>query len=425
MPDNIAKIPDYNVDNFLKRIDKLNKRAKKNNLSPITLNIIDEYDERITDSYGIETIVHFYVYEIIGETPIIDNWIYVAKIEYRGGDYNLIRSIPNMEIPPEFFEIDIHCDHCNTNRLRKAVYLIAHLNKKREIDEYKMVGTNCLSDYMNADVKSIASFYESLATFFDEELPEMWLGENRNGIRYEMRYPLDTFLLLSIAVIKKYGWMSRSMANKIEANDPYNAPQTTSERVSNFLLPPLQTLPKYEKEWRDRKDELLKIGQRIDNLGEIENTLKWVIDIPRLIDIGILEENVYLRNLAAIASVNSVSYKEFGLAASMIPAYRRFVISQTPSGERETKKSESQRFGIKGERYDIELKLTGHRTVYTAWGESQLYKFEDRDGNKFTWFSSKYQDMEVGSIYLIRGTIKNHTKFNDEWTTNLSRCKVI
>jgi hypothetical protein len=63
------------------------------------------------------------------------------------------------------------------------------------------------------------------------------------------------------------------------------------------------------------------------------------------------------------------------------------------------------------------------------FGLSYIHKMRDNAGNELVWFSSgmKYQD---GRRYLLKGTVKEHSTYNDRYTgrdikqTKLVRCKL-
>ena len=51
-----------------------------------------------------------------------------------------------------------------------------------------------------------------------------------------------------------------------------------------------------------------------------------------------------------------------------------------------------------------------------------MYKFIDIEGNVFIWITSCYIDMD--KRIKLRGTIKEHSEYNNVKQTVLTRCKV-
>lgn len=102
--------------------------------------------------------------------------------------------------------------------------------------------------------------------------------------------------------------------------------------------------------------------------------------------------------------------------------------------EREAKikalKAISQHIGTVGDK--LEIKVT---YVKSGWWEQKSFSgygtdimyihiFKDEHGNVLTWKTQKGLQMNNGELVTIKGTIKNHSEYNDEKQTELTRCKV-
>lgn len=80
-----------------------------------------------------------------------------------------------------------------------------------------------------------------------------------------------------------------------------------------------------------------------------------------------------------------------------------------------------------GERLDLTLtlvKIFSYTTVYgaTCIGATCIHKFSDIEGNTLFWKTSP-KGMEEGSTYSVRGTIKEHSEYNGQKQTVITRCK--
>jgi hypothetical protein len=53
-----------------------------------------------------------------------------------------------------------------------------------------------------------------------------------------------------------------------------------------------------------------------------------------------------------------------------------------------------------------------------------IYTFRDEQGNALIWKTSKGIDMEQGETVHLTGTIKEHSKYDEERQTVLTRCKI-
>ena len=90
-------------------------------------------------------------------------------------------------------------------------------------------------------------------------------------------------------------------------------------------------------------------------------------------------------------------------------------------------KSEFQ--GNIGEKIEKELTLVksvSFETHFTYYGETQyIHKFEDEDGNIYIWKTSNalVEDKPIQKC-ILKGTIKEHSEYNTEKQTVLTRCKV-
>jgi hypothetical protein len=55
---------------------------------------------------------------------------------------------------------------------------------------------------------------------------------------------------------------------------------------------------------------------------------------------------------------------------------------------------------------------------------SYLHKFQDDQGNLFTWFSSRDCKVKPGHRLLLRGTVKSHETYRGTAETHLTRCEM-
>lgn len=79
--------------------------------------------------------------------------------------------------------------------------------------------------------------------------------------------------------------------------------------------------------------------------------------------------------------------------------------------------------GSVGERIDRTLTVIKIVPIDGYFGSSNFYLFTDADENKYCWNTAAKQ-LELGSTYEVRGTVKEHQKYKGEQQTILTRCKV-
>lgn len=119
-------------------------------------------------------------------------------------------------------------------------------------------------------------------------------------------------------------------------------------------------------------------------------------------------------------------------------------IKAEKEAELKAKKAISQFVGQVGER--LNLTLTYIRTAsfevqsFRGWGTEtmNIHILKDADGNTFTWKTTNGLGMDVskdeyirwkvaqeGDTVILKATVKEHTEYNEEKQTVLTRCKVI
>ena len=79
--------------------------------------------------------------------------------------------------------------------------------------------------------------------------------------------------------------------------------------------------------------------------------------------------------------------------------------------------------GSVGERIDRTLTVIKIAPIDGYFGSSNFYLFQDADENKYCWTTAAKQ-LELGTTYEVRGTVKEHQKYKGEQQTILTRCKI-
>lgn len=103
-------------------------------------------------------------------------------------------------------------------------------------------------------------------------------------------------------------------------------------------------------------------------------------------------------------------------------------------------KAVSQHIGKKGDKLDMIVtfeKIAWFEVPsFKGWGTDTMYvyTFKDADGNKLVWKTTsnlgKWNDdgewihPDEGQQVQLKGTVKNHTEYQDEKQTELTRCRV-
>lgn len=80
--------------------------------------------------------------------------------------------------------------------------------------------------------------------------------------------------------------------------------------------------------------------------------------------------------------------------------------------------------GSVGERIDRTLTVIKIFPIDGYFGSSNFYLFQDADENKYCWTTAAKQ-LELGTTYEVRGTVKEHQKYKSEQQTVLTRCTIL
>jgi hypothetical protein len=114
-----------NIDFFLAKIAKLNKKAVKLNCEPIKVTVTKEIKIEEVNMGGKRKIIYHYTKVIIeGETPKLNGWELNSVKTFDPASGLMINSLPEKEMPKEFRETGTTCDHCKSNRIRNSTYIL-------------------------------------------------------------------------------------------------------------------------------------------------------------------------------------------------------------------------------------------------------------------------------------------------------------
>ncbi len=360
------------------------------------------------------------VLRVVGEAPKLNGWTFAAKVTFGDdqGAGNLIYRVPGFkgDIPHSFRTADPRlCEHCETARQRKDVFILQH-----DSGDWKQVGRTCLADFLgHVSPEKFAQYAEALYKMFkgadaDPSDPGFFGG------RYEdLPVEMLSYLTVTAAIIKTFGWLSVSKARDLNMNAGEGTPPKTAT-VSNvfeyYSDPAGKDAERYHRELVAKVDA---------NTGAAEadlaaKALTWAQALPEGVS------NDYLWNLRVLTIQNSVPRKNFGLAASLLSAYQRDTNqrAEVTMPEADTKKNET--FGTAKKRETFVLKVVFTKWIDTDFGGSTLVKFEDFEGRAAVWFATNCPaEITNGATVEVVATVKGFTSYNGQHQTKLNRIKVV
>lgn len=168
------------------------------------------------------------------------------------------------------------------------------------------------------------------------------------------------------------------------------------------------------------KDELKKLGAKYDSF------IGWHLpqettDYPT---IEVSVDEVYLKDWAGKYDWRSTDTEKLQKLTAKI---------KEANTELNRASSKSQHIGSVGDKIEKTVTLTrisSYVTSYTYYGEEHfVYNFVDEFGNVLVWKTSKAPDefnneLKKDSTVTVKGTIKEHSEYNGEPQTVLTRCKI-
>ncbi len=346
-----------------------------------------------------------YKVTVNGETPKYDGWSFIATLEplhTDDGVENIIRAVPGHSCPPDYRARVGQCDHCNTQRQRKQTFVVLH-----DDGRHKCVGRSCIKDFLgHANPHSLAAAAEilvELAGLCDAAGDEDWLG---GGGYQPEAWDLKPFLAWTAAMIDKDGW--RSCGHAWE----YGGIPTRDD-VVRALSPPRPKPSGYDT-WRDERRPTEK------HEAQAVEALEWAVNLSEED-----KESDYLYNVNLLARAGYTNWKSTGLAASIMAAFSR-------ARERELRlkrlaaRPDSHHVGVLKRRAEFTVTVERIMATESDWGTTGIHKMTDQDGNDIVWFASGSAEwLDEGSTYRVKATPVKHDDYNGRPQTKVNRVTVI
>ena len=370
------------------RIAKLNARgARFGAENALTMEIVEEFERGVRwdgRAEAAEIPVPMARVQITGRVWTIDGWTFAGRIECTPGG-NIVHRSPNADDAIDFEalrERAPHCDHCETNRRRIDCFVLRNAD-----GETKLVGRNCLADYLrDADAVrgalKTSQLYLEIGEWilnFNAPCPGFW------GARF--RLPVVDFLAFVSAAIRYSGSYEKG---------------TTAEIANDIARGDIDDADAWPNE---------------GDFARATAAAEWARNMdPR---------NGYTRNLKAALSNLRVDRRNENLVASALVAFDRHLDAQARAAAPAA--DDGGHLGTVGETLTRMLKVTGIRTGDGRFGIWTLLSFVDRDGNVVKWFASGdvSREFERGACYKLAGIVKKHDEYRGEKQTQLTRCRVL
>lgn len=375
-------IPAENMARLETKLTQINKKAIELGFAPVVLIIIADHYTPISGNPEVKQ--HWIKISVVGETPVIDGWKFIGTLDHKSieGDV-LLRPVPGETIPAQFHNSDTTCDHCNQKRLRNKTFILEKEN------EFMRVGSSCVIDFIGHDPHAATQWLTILWSVFDE-MDDFEKSENITQV-----YETSKLLEVTAAIIREFGWISKGDATE-------NMLESTTHTVSSFLF------------GNTPEDQKLResISVETQDIDLVKAMMIWVDDQEANSD--------YMINVKKIGGARMVGLGSFGIACSIVGIYiaamkklkKTIVFTDEYVGEIKT-------------RQDMTLTVLFKKYIDGVYGTTTMHKFIDDSGRMVIWFASGFTDLEEGTTYVVKATIKKHDTYNNVKQTIVNRVTVI
>lgn len=406
----IYQIPEANLETLRHEIAKLNRRASKLGVVPVTLTetgavqVIEKKDDVTGLVVKTSKIIEI---ELVGQTPKFAGWTLAATLEHTP-EGNIIRKVPSctVDLMP-FKQCTPKCQHCNLQRNRKDTYLVAHDDGRT-----LQVGHDCIRDFLgHASPQGLAAMAELL--FSAGELCSM--GEDCDfeggGSRGKEYVYARTFMAYCARAIRQYGYVSRKAEQEAEMEGTYRA--STKSTVMSWMFPPP------DAECRRKMREKHCLDGEAWPTPSVEDVAK--ADAAREYAVSVLETKSDLtefeNNLLICSKLESLEFRTCGIAAYVVEYFRR-----ATEKDAEQKQANNTHFGEIGKRYKkVSLTYLGCASFDSQWGTCFIHRLENEAGQRLVWKTGTELGYADGFKFVAAFTVKEHGEFKGWNQTKISR----
>ena len=397
-------VPSVKMPELNKQFETLAKKARKLGCPIPSFTVLDTYEVTYTHNpytdavFVVPLVIEFTKIKVEGEVLKYAGWTFLGTIEHTSVG-NILRSIPGVELAERYRIESPTCNHCRTTRNRKNTYVVRH-----EDGTEKRVGSSCVGDFLGHDnpdkvAASLETYFKFFVNLGDYDEKEFFGGKP------DYRVPVLHFLAVTSCCIRAFGWTSRSKAYEIQS-------RATADDVNDYIFGTSQAD-------RDMRRDY-PVTEEDDTLAE--KALEWVQSLDEVK----LRDN-YLYNINLVSKMESVDSGHYGLAASIIFAYKKEVEREIIQKEKRAAGEASEYIGSVGDKLTLQLVVTSITPIDGGqFGTTYCCKFLYGGRDRAVWFASRYPDFNEGETITLKGTVKAQSdSFHNIKETQFTRCKVI
>ena len=382
-------IPAQNLEAVERKVEKLNVRAEKLGVEPMTITDNGkDYTQILNALAGEKQTVLYHNISIEGEVPKMNGYDIFAKLEVIrddvGSESVLIHQVQGDDIdrvPVKYTSATIarQCHHCNKTRRRKTTFLLrADPRGKNNFQDEILVGSTCMKDFTtNGDL--FAEFASEFASI------------------HSLAHNASTGDLIDWELIDKL-YETKEFVTICAALGPFVS-KTGPDGQGNVYN---STCHKAKEAYGNRRVSIAPAHRQM-----AEDALSWAREDLAAIPVESSTVNSYEHNLAAACQHDHLDDRTAPIAASLVHAYK--------------KKDRPERNGrlISGHVGEVGEEIHTYVTVDKVWEKPsnfkedstyKVHRMHDRQGKSLVWFSTG-SSLDEGVSYQIIASVTKHDTY--------------
>lgn len=405
----IFEIPSSNFPKFQERWEKLVRRANKLGIEPPAFVVLSEEirpskvqkkrwseDKNDYETYWEDIALLYKMVQLQNPIVQVAGWEFAATLEHLGTEGNITHNISGSDLPIRYRNCDPGCDHCQTKRYRKDTFVVFN----RETNEYKQVGSSCLTDFLGVDGSLFAAMAEIYSTATELASASESSSPGSCGDFFDY---LDTYLSYVAETIGVSGWLSRKVARELDK-------MATSDVAYRHLHPSPY----------DRMLDRLFDKPSEKSILLAKDSIAWCENLSD----AEVEASEYLHNIRVIARRGIVGTRQYGYAASIVSSYQRALGDKANKERNNQARNTSDYVGEVGKRTNFNVMVEKVLEFEGTYGLTLIHLMADEVGNRLVWKSSG-KAFEIGVPIRIKATVKRHGEYKGIKQTELSRCSLV
>lgn len=294
--DGSYKIPAERLSILQAGVDKLNKRAAKLGMAPVTVVASEPIAEHyIEQEHGVPRTRTRWVRNVRleGTVPVVAGFAFIAKLDHLEGG-NLVLRAPGFDGDLDGWRVvGSRCQHCGLERSRAATFLV-----RDESGNLIQVGRQCLQDYTrSADVESAVKLFKCWRELLDGGSDDAEGGWGFGG--YSPAPTPVEYLAAAVAAVRKLGF------HKADS-------ERSTRKVCDFITGPCP-VDKGERGDRERIQEWKSLQPSDAQRTQAAEILAWALATN--------DSSDYMHNARLACAERTVRSRTEGILASLPTSY--------------------------------------------------------------------------------------------------------